>query len=628
MPCPTLEDLERYATDALPDDARESLAAHMPGCAGCQDQVAALRRAAELARRVHRIAVAGGGAATVTLPVTPRPTSPLPGGGFPEYTIVKELGRGGQGSVYQAVHEPTKRSVAIKVLLEGPHASPSARRRFEREIELVAQLKHPNIVPILESGTTQTGHPYLIMEFLRGKTLLDHITTTRATTDAVLSVFLQICEAVHYAHRRGIIHRDLKPANILIQLPARSADGRDRVGLPVPRVLDFGLAKAIGGDGDTSLGVTVTGQFLGSLPWASPEQVGGDPADVDIRTDIYSLGVVLYQALTLRFPYAVDGSLHSVIDNILTAEPVCPSSVVPGFDRDLEEIVLKCLQKDRENRYETVLDLSRDIRSLLAHKPISARQDDEWYVLRKTIRRQAAPAATAIALLAEVVLADSGGADRIARRQRIGRQLGWLVAGALTVMLATAGLAIGRSRSAGELTGGIATVFDAMMVGAFGGSLLACFGLIVLTLPQAAFRFATWLSQPRTAIRAVGRTIMLVSLATVAAHYAGVVMKAIITALWVTGPGVVFLRCLEQFLRTEATRSLSRAAALQMRVLAAFGASMLAVLLARETYPRVPGEQVVLVTFTVMNVLLGCLLGIGVTGLLFRSRRAILRPEH
>jgi tetratricopeptide (TPR) repeat protein len=300
---------------------------------------------------------------------------------LPGYEILREVHRGGQGVVYQAVQQATKRAVAIKVLSGGPFASPDGRARFAREIETLARVRHPNIVSIHDSGTV-LGSSYLVMDFIAGQALDEYQADGVRSVRETLRLFLKICHAVHAAHLRGVIHRDLKPSNIRVD-PAGE-----------PHVLDFGLAKLMPGSLEEpgAAAVTVTGQFVGSLPWASPEQAEGVQEQVDLRTDVYSLGVNLYRMLTGQFPYGVTGRMRDVLDNILHAEPAKPRRLHPAIDDEVETIVLKCLHKDRERRYQTAGELARDIERYLAGELIEAKRDSGWYLLRKTLRRYRWPA--------------------------------------------------------------------------------------------------------------------------------------------------------------------------------------------------------------------------------------------
>ena len=310
------------------------------------------------------------------------------------YRLVRELGRGGQAVVYEAVQKSTTRRVAIKVLTAGRFAGPQERRRLEREAQVLAALNHPNVVQVIDRGVTKEGFYYLVMGYVVGRPLNEwferqHKTPAGdappsaddATPTGPLPLFLKICSAVNAAHLRGIVHRDLKPGNILV----------DEAG--EPHVLDFGLARAGLPDsgGATAEPITITGQFLGSLPWASPEQAEGMGSQIDTRSDVYSLGVILYQLLTGgHFPYKVVGTMREVLDNIMRADPVPPSKVLapnpdarrprhlgrarrlPQVNPSIEAIVLKALSKRREDRYQTAGELAREIENYLAGRPILA----------------------------------------------------------------------------------------------------------------------------------------------------------------------------------------------------------------------------------------------------------------
>ncbi|HWL94811.1 MAG TPA: serine/threonine-protein kinase [Phycisphaerae bacterium] len=298
---------------------------------------------------------------------------------FMGYRLVREIHRGGQGVVFEAIQESTDRVVAIKVLRQGPFADRTELTRFEREIHVLSRLNHPNIVTIHDCSLS-AGHSFLVMDYVRGRGLDQYLVDADHSREESLQLFMKICDAVHAAHLRGIIHRDLKPGNIRI----------DEAG--EPHVLDFGLAKLTGANADDSSPqtMTLTGQFVGSMPWASPEQVTGQTNEIDLRTDVYSLGVILYQLLTGAFPYPVTGKARDVQDRIVNAPPMRPSSVrsVTGrIDGDLDTIVLKCLAKQPDRRYQSAGELAQDLRHFLAGEPIEAKRDSFVYVLRKQISR-------------------------------------------------------------------------------------------------------------------------------------------------------------------------------------------------------------------------------------------------
>jgi len=295
------------------------------------------------------------------------PPPPMPE--IPGYEIRKLIGRGGMGLVYKATQHSTQRSVALKLLLDGPLASDQSRKRFEREIALAAQLKHPNIIPIYDSGTCD-GRMYYAMDYVRGRSLSDHLAANKPDMPTKLRLFAGICDAVRHAHQRGIVHRDMKPSNVIVD-----ADGK-------PHILDFGLAKASSLlDATTS----ITAQIVGTPAYMSPEQASGDPDAIDIRTDIYSLGVVLYEMLTGQMPYDTSGSIGKVLDNIAHAEPEPPRRHDRRIDAELSAIVIKAVEKGKDERYQSLDALSSDVARYLAGDPISVRPASGLYLLRKVV---------------------------------------------------------------------------------------------------------------------------------------------------------------------------------------------------------------------------------------------------
>jgi len=315
---------------------------------------------------------------------------------IPGYERLEEVRRGGQGVVFVGTQASTRRRVAIKLVLDGALATREARRRFEREIELVAGLRHPHIVRVYDSGETADGRLYYVMDYIEGVGL-DELTHDGAPLvkganrrgDAAgdpLMLFAKICDGVQYAHQQGVIHRDLKPSNVRV----------DRQG--EPHILDFGLAKWAGVGLDVTQ-VSRSGSFMGSLPWASPEQAEGTQRQVDVRSDVYSLGVILYQFLTGTFPYRVDGTLRESLQNIQNTPARSPREIRPAIGDELSTIALKCLAKEPERRYQSAGELARDIRRYMAGEPIEAKRDSAWYAVRKTMGRYRTAARAASILL-------------------------------------------------------------------------------------------------------------------------------------------------------------------------------------------------------------------------------------
>ncbi|MCB9858217.1 MAG: serine/threonine protein kinase [Phycisphaerales bacterium] len=318
---------------------------------------------------------------------------------FTNYRLIGEIHRGGQGVVYKATQLSTQREVAIKVLREGPFAGASDRIRFEREIHVLAGLRHPNIVTIHDSGAS-AGFFYFVMDYIPGRPLDEYVRDVERTTGKridlreCLTLFSRICDAMNVAHLRGVIHRDLKPGNIRV----------DHAG--EPHILDFGLAKLSELDDVASARTaarTVTGQFVGSLPWASPEQTEGRPEVIDVRTDVYSLGVLLYQMLTGCFPYEITGNMRTLIDNIANALPKSPRSFRSDINHEVETIVLKCLSKEPGRRYQSAGELGREIQRYLRGEAIDAKRDSTTYILGKHLRRHRVPVALAAALFVSVI---------------------------------------------------------------------------------------------------------------------------------------------------------------------------------------------------------------------------------
>jgi len=338
--------------------------------------------------KLRRVRAARAAADTVSQSQQDSPDWQRPAIQAPGYSILRELSRGGQAVVYLAMQLSTGREVALKVMREGPLADDRALARFKREVQALASLNHPNIVTIFDTGRAADGSHFIAMKYIPGLTLDDYmkhrLKKDSSDPSRLLRLFLKICAAVNVAHARGIVHRDLKPTNIRI-------DERGE-----PHVLDFGLARMpldkLGGEQT----ISITGEFLGSLPWCSPEQAEGDPEKIDCRTDVYSLGVILYQIVTGgRFPYEVVGNIRDVLNNVLTAEPTPPSKVaavflarqspeqrrpvknhLPAVNEAIEKVVLKALAKKREDRYQSAGELGRDIARYLSGAQTAAHQTE------------------------------------------------------------------------------------------------------------------------------------------------------------------------------------------------------------------------------------------------------------
>ncbi len=294
------------------------------------------------------------------------------------YKILRKIGEGGMGIVYEAEQDQPKRNVALKVI--SPHLlSARVRQRFELEAQVLARVQHPGIAQIYDAGTAEGDHseiPFIAMELIRGASLSAHIREQNPSTEQRLTLFVRICRAVEHAHRHGVIHRDLKPGNILV----------DSTG--APKILDFGIARLAGSDDSSTGRNTTAGQMLGTVPYMSPEQIAGKATAIDTRTDVYALGVILYEMLGDRLPYDVTNrSVQEAAKIITETEAPRLGSIHRSYRGDLETIVSKALERDQQLRYGTVSDLSADVERYLNQRPILARPPSAAYQLRKLMIR-------------------------------------------------------------------------------------------------------------------------------------------------------------------------------------------------------------------------------------------------
>jgi tetratricopeptide (TPR) repeat protein len=327
------------------------------------------------------------------------------------YRIRRVLGEGGMGTVYEAEQEHPRRAVALKVIRPGL-TSPELLRRFERESQALARLQHPGIAQIYEAGTADAGfgpQPFFAMELVRGRSLREYADEHRLSTRQRLELMVRICEGVQHAHQRGLIHRDLKPGNILV----------DETGQP--KILDFGVARVTDSDGAATCH-TDLGQMVGTLAYMSPEQVLTDPLELDTRSDVYALGVILFELLAGRLPYEVSPQPHEAARTIQEKDPVRLSSISRMYRGDIETIVAKALDKDKSRRYASAAGLAADIQRYLNDEPIAARPPSASYQLGKFARRNkalvAGIAAVFVALLVGVI-ASTWEAARARRAEQI-----------------------------------------------------------------------------------------------------------------------------------------------------------------------------------------------------------------
>ncbi|MCC6428008.1 MAG: protein kinase [Phycisphaerales bacterium] len=311
------------------------------------------------------------------------------------YTVRAVIGSGGMGVVYVAEQEMPRRTVALK-LVRGGARSERILRRFEYEAEVLGRLAHPGIAQIYEAGRWQSeqgSRPFIAMEFVRGLMLNQHSDRQRLSPRDRLELIAKVCDAMQHAHRCGVIHRDLKPANILV-----AEDGQ-------PKILDFGVARALDSDQQFTTMHSGVGQIVGTLPYMSPEQVVGDPAGIDTRTDVYAVGVVMYELLTGRLPYDLKSRPLPEAARIIRDEPPARLSTLDRTLRgDVETIVAKALEKDRTRRYQSAAELAEEIRRFLRGEPILAKQDSAFYVLRRHLKRYRHAAGVGIAFILALIV--------------------------------------------------------------------------------------------------------------------------------------------------------------------------------------------------------------------------------
>lgn len=380
--CPALDELERAIQQ---NDVPPEMADHLQRCAACRAAEQQIRDNLSFMKGMLAELSDGGSSGVLSRSITPPDPDLLPG-----YSLTREIARGGQGTVFEGIQTATRRRVAVKVI-DATKRGLRGRRRIEREAEIVAGLRHPNIVTVYHSTPMDDGRYALAMEYIDGTTLDAWAKRTDAKADSSrescrdavrtkLRAMIAICDAVQYAHQNGVIHRDLKPANVLVE-----ADG-------TPRVVDFGIARRIAG----AQAITRTGAFAGTLAYASPEQVSGSADAVDTRSDVYSLGLILYEILTTRRPYETEGSLTGAIASITSVEPAPLGAIQPGGQpagAELEAIVRRALAKDRDRRYQTAGALKADLENFLEGKVVEARRESNIYMLRKAAVKYRVPVA-------------------------------------------------------------------------------------------------------------------------------------------------------------------------------------------------------------------------------------------
>jgi len=408
-----------------------------------------------------------------------------PGDRIGRYKLLQQIGEGGCGVVYMAEQEePVRRKVALKVIKLGMDTK-QVIARFEAERQALAVMDHPHIAKVFDAGATETGRPYFVMELVRGVRITQFCDERQLCLRERLDLFIQVCRAIQHAHQKGLIHRDIKPSNILVTL---------NDGVPVPKVIDFGIAKATEGRLTEQTLFTRFEQFLGTPAYVSPEQAEAGGVDIDTRSDIYSLGVVLYELLTGRTPFDSAALLKQGIEELILTlrdvEPPRPSTrlttlapadletvarsqrceapkLVPSLRGDLDWIVMKCLEKDRTRRYDTANGLAMDVQRHLDDEPVVARPPSNRYRFQKLVRRNKL-AFMALTIVAGLLILGLGAATvagvRIARDSQRIRQANTLAIEKLWTSYLSEALARRTSNRGGQRFGSLETLQKAAKI--------------------------------------------------------------------------------------------------------------------------------------------------------------------
>ena len=405
---------------------REEFLAH-----ACGDDSVIRQRVDQLLKAHFDVGNFLGGDAGEPGPTVDQPTTEQPGTQIGPYKLLQQLGEGGMGVVYMAEQkEPVKRRVAVKVIKPGMDTQ-QVIARFEAERQALAMMDHPNIAKVLDAGATENGRPYFVMELVNGLPVTKYCDEQHLTPNQRLELFLPICQAIQHAHQKGIIHRDLKPGNILVAL----YDGK-----PVPKIIDFGVAKAMSQTLTDKTMFTALGQIVGTLEYMSPEQAERNQLDIDTRSDIYSLGVVLYELLTGEMPFNRQRLRSAALDEMLRIireeEPSKPSTKVSSSESlpsiaanrrteparlgnmirgELDWIIMKAMEKDRDRRYETANGFGKDIERYLADEPVTASPPSRAYRFVKLVKRNKAAFTTAGVVFVALLLGIAGTTWGIAR---------------------------------------------------------------------------------------------------------------------------------------------------------------------------------------------------------------------
>ncbi len=353
MSCPRLLEIEGFLNDGLVGAERDRIEKHLRGCPKCRARLAEVRENLGFVESVTRFFERRKRDELAAIR-SPRVIGP--------YRIIAEIGRGGMGVVYEAEQQSPCRRVAVKVVRATEHADEDQIRLFQRETQALARLKHSSIAAILEAGLTEDGEHYFAMELIRGVPVNDYARNKRLSQRQRLELFRRICEGINYAHERGVIHLDLKPSNILVE-----GDG-------CPKILDFGLARIVDADPAAASAPGDVANVQGTLPFMSPERIRGNPDEVDLRSDVYSLGVILYELITDVLPFSPERlSPQDLVYGICEGSLPSPASIKGDISGDMAAVVLKALRKEPGGRYRSALVLSEDIGRCLTNQPVSAR---------------------------------------------------------------------------------------------------------------------------------------------------------------------------------------------------------------------------------------------------------------
>jgi WD40 repeat protein/serine/threonine protein kinase len=432
--CPANEQLANLLADALGAAERDAVAGHVEECVSCQEKLARLTdapdtkvwRCAErppqgaadeemIVRRLKSMIPSAARVRSEAKEVSVGPLHPVPWPAIPGYDILRELGRGGMGVVYEARQIALQRTVALKMMPTGTPAGPKNLARFRAEAELIARLQHPNIVQIYDVGEVE-GRPYIALEFVAGGSLAQRLGGKPQAVLPAARLVETLARAVQAAHSSGVVHRDLKPANILLQMDERGNIRDESAPLfsdshmlhpsaLLPKITDFGLAKCADGDGEEQdlRGPTVSGEILGTPNYMAPEQAATPRQPVGPAADVYALGAILYEVLAGRPPFTGETPLDTVLQ-VLHNEPVSLTRLQPNVPRDLETICVKCLQKEPRRRYGNALELADDLHRFQNGEPIRARPPSALYRSGKFAQRNKALVAAVGGIFAVLIL--------------------------------------------------------------------------------------------------------------------------------------------------------------------------------------------------------------------------------